>query len=172
MLSIYDLTVPALLRGFATLSHSLDQAEAHVAAHGLAPETILEARIAPDMLPFAAQIQRASDKAKGGIARLAAIPAPPYDDTEKSFDELRARIAKTVAFIESADTAQFDDAADRLVELRFRSVSGKLKGSVYLTQVLLPDFYFHIATAHGILRNLGVPLGKADYLGAPDYSAA
>jgi hypothetical protein len=121
------------------------------------------------MMSFSGQIQRASDKAKNGVARLAKVEAPAFADTETTFAELDTRIAKTVEFLDSVKPSLFEGADERTVELKFRSVGGVMTGHTYLTQVLLPDFYFHLATAHGILRNKGLPVGKADYLGKPDY---
>lgn len=165
---MYELSVPAMTRGFAVLSGYLDKAKAHAEAGGVDPAELLGARLAPDMLPFSAQIQRASDKAKNGVGRLTGVAAPSFADTEASFDELRTRIARTVEFIGALTPAQFEGAEERRVELRFRGLSAEMSGFAYLTKLLLPDFYFHIATAHGILRHKGLAIGKADYLGPID----
>ena len=140
-----------------------------VKTQGLHDGDILDARLAPDMLPFSGQIQRASDKAKNGVARLANIDAPSFTDSEATLAELESRVAKTVEFLTSVSPSRFEGADHRRVELRFRSVNGIIEGHAYLTQILMPDFYFHIATAHGILRSKGLAIGKADYLGKPDY---
>jgi hypothetical protein len=165
----YQFSVPLLRRGFDVLSSYLAIAKKHAAAKGLSESELLNARLAPDMLTLAGQIQRASDKAKAGVARLAQVTAPSFSDTETTIAELEQRIAKTVEFLDSVTPSRFEGSDDRKVELRFRSVSGVMSGYTYLTQVLMPDFYFHIATAHGILRNQGLPIGKADFLGKPDY---
>lgn len=162
---MYELSVPAMTRGFAVLSGYLAKARGHAAAGGIDPAEIIGARLAPDMLPFSGQIQRASDKAKNGVGRLTGVAAPSFADTETSFDELEARIARTVEFIGGLTPAQFEGAEERRVELKFRSLSAEMSGFAYLTRLLLPDFYFHIATAHGILRHKGLAIGKSDYLG-------
>jgi hypothetical protein len=164
-LSMYELTVPTLLRGFGVLSSYLERAEEFARAKALDPGELLQARLAPDMLTFAGQIQSASDKARRGAARLAAIEAPSMPDTETTIAELDARIAKTVAFLRAIDPERFDASDARTVELKTRIFAGAHRGDHYLLTFLLPDFFFHIATAHGILRHRGVPIGKADYLG-------
>jgi hypothetical protein len=164
-LSVYQITIPTMLRSFAVLSSYIDKAAAFARDNGRDPAELMQARLAPDMFTFAGQIQRASDKAKNGVARLAAIDAPSFEDTETTLEDLKARIAKTVAFLQSVDAKKFDGSEDRLVELKFRSVGGKLRGNDYLLSVLLPDFFFHVTTAHDILRNQGVQIGKLDYFG-------
>jgi hypothetical protein len=161
--------MPLLRRGFGVLSAYLAAAREHVETTALSESAILGARLAQDMLPFSGQIQRASDKAKNGVARLVDVEAPNFPDTEATLAELDARIAKTLDFLDSVKPGRFKGADMRVVELRFRSVNGVMSGHTYLTQVLLPDFYFHVATAYGILRHLGLPIGKADYLGRLDY---
>jgi hypothetical protein len=163
-LTMYELTVPPLLQGFSVLSGYVDKAAAFARDKGIEPAVLMEARLAPDMTPFAGQIQRASDKAKGGVARLAAVEAPSFADNETTFDQLKARIEKTVGFIRSVDATKLDGSESRLVELKLRSLGGKFRGDVYLMSILLPDFWFHVTTAHDILRNRGLPIGKADYL--------
>lgn len=167
--SIHQFTVPLFRRSFGVLSSYISVARQYVEAVGLSESDILAARLAPDMLPFVAQIQRASDKAKNGVARLAQVEAPVFSDTEATFSELDQRIEKTLTFLDSVRPSLFTGADKRTVELHFRSVNGAMSGLTYLTQVLLPDFYFHVATAHAILRHEGVGIGKADYLGKPDY---
>jgi hypothetical protein len=167
--TIFAYSVPLLRRGFGVLSSYLAIAKEYVQLQGLAESDILGARLAPDMLPFAGQVQRASDKAKNGVARLAQVKAPSFADTEASFGELQDRVSKTLTFLASVNPAKFEGADRRIVELKFRSLNGVMSGTTYLTQVLLPDFYFHVATAHGILRNKGLSVRKSDYLGKPDY---
>ena len=163
-LSMYELTVPTLLRGFGVLSGYLEQAEEFARAKALDPSELIQARLAPDMLTFAGQIQTASDKARRGAARLAVLEAPFMADNETTFAELDARIAKTIAFLRAIDPKRFDGSDARTVELKSRSSVGTHRGDDYLLTLLLPDFFFHVATAHGILRHRGVPIGKADYL--------
>jgi hypothetical protein len=161
-LSMYELTVPTLLRGFGVLSGYLEKAEEFARAKALDPGELIRARLASDMLTFAGQIQSASDKARYGAARLAAIEAPSVPDTETTIAELDARIAKTIVFLRAIDPKRFEGSDARTVELKSR---GTHRGDDYLLTFLLPDFFFHVATAHGILRHRGVPIGKADYLG-------
>lgn len=164
-LSIYAITVPVLQRGLGVLRTYVDKAEAHVQAQGWAPEDIIQARLQDDMLPFAGQIQRASDTAKAAMGRLAGATVPAFEDTEKTFAELADRIERTRAFIGSVGEAQFAGAAERAVELKFRAGAVTLRGDAFATQFLLPNFFFHVATAHAILRHKGVAVGKQDYLG-------
>jgi hypothetical protein len=144
----------------------LDKAEAHAAARKFEPSVYLSARLAPDMLPFTRQIQIASDGAKFGIARLAGIEAPKFEDDEASFADLRERIRKTIAFLESVPAAQVDGTEDKDVVVPRRDGSITLKGEFYLKHFVLPNFYFHVTTTYALLRHNGVDLGKRDYLGA------
>jgi hypothetical protein len=127
---------------------------------GLQPSDLLQARLAPDMLPFGGQIQRASDKGKGGVARLAGVEAPGFEDTESTFAELAARIVKTTDFLRSVDPKRFEGAEDRTVVLKFRALDGTFRGDKYLMNILLPDFVFHVTAAHDILRHRGVSIGS------------
>jgi hypothetical protein len=159
---MYELTVPTLIRGFGVLSGYLQKADEFARANALDPGELIQARLAPDMFTFARQIQSASDKARFGSARLAAIEAPSFPDTETTFAELEERIAKTVAFLRSIDPKRFEGSDARTLDLKSR---GTYRGDDYLLTLLLPDFFFHLATAHGILRHRGLQIGKADYLG-------
>lgn len=167
-ISIHDLTVPALTRGLGIVASYLDKAEADAAARNIKPPAILDARLYPDMLSFTAQVQRVSDTAKASVARLAAVEAPGFADTEASFAELKERIAKTVAFIESVPASAFEGADERRIELRFGPLTKTLSGRDYATKFMLPNFYFHVVTAHDILRHNGVAVGKKDFLGSLD----
>ncbi|MCX8475315.1 MAG: DUF1993 domain-containing protein [Sphingomonas sp.] len=162
---LYDLTVPVFLRGFKAMAAFLEKARAHADAHGIAHEELLTARLYEDMAPLTSQIQRASDAAKFAAARLAGIEAPAMPDTEASFDDLQARIAATVAFLESIAREAVDGREEADVELKTPSRSFHFKGRGYLLGFALPNFYFHVTTAYGILRHKGVPIGKMDYLG-------
>ena len=164
-LSIYQLTIPAILRGFDVLGTYIEKAADYARANNLEPDSIIQARLAPDMLTFAGQIQRASDKSKAGVTRLTGAEAPRFEDNEVTFDDLQARIAETVHFLKSVPEISFVGAETKPIEIKFRSVGGLFTGESYLTGILLPDFYFHVATAHAILRSKGVPIGKTDYLG-------
>ncbi len=164
-LTMYDLTVPTLLRGFDVLAGYVDRASLFTREQGIDPAVLIQSRLAPDMLPLSGQIQRASDKAKNGVARLTGVTAPSFADTETTFAELAARIAKTADFIRSIDEKAFEGSETRPVEIKLRSIGGTYSGERYLTAILLPDFFFHLATAHDILRHRGVAIGKVDYLG-------
>mgnify|MGYP001230990173 CR=1 FL=1 len=165
MPSLYDASVPVLIRGLNNLSAILDKAEAHAAAGGPSTDVLAEMRLAPDMLPLARQIHLASDSAKGCGARLAGVPVPSYPDTEKTFAELKQRIARTVDFLEGLDAAQVDGAEDRTVTLKLGGKDVAFTARDYLFGFVVPNFFFHVTTAYAILRHAGVPLGKRDYLG-------
>jgi hypothetical protein len=162
---MYTVFVPVMLRGFGILSSYIDKAEAYAKEIGIDPSVLVNARLAPDMMTFAGQIQRASDNAKGGAARLAAIPAPSFPDNEASFDELRQRIARTVEYLETVKPEQLEGSEDRIIELKFGAATGNFPGQTYLLAMLIPNFFFHITTAHDILRHNGVKIGKRDYFG-------
>ena len=162
---MHTMTVPALIRGLGILATYVDEAAAFSAAHGLLPEVLMNARLAPDMLTFTGQVQRASDNAKSGAARLTGATAPSFPDAETDFTALRRRLTDTDAFLRGLTPEQFVGAEMRIVEMGFRSITGTISGQTYLTQVLVPNFYFHIATAHGILRAAGLHVGKRNYLG-------
>jgi len=164
--TIYDASVPVFTNALTVMKAWLDRA----AAAG-DERALLEARLAADMRPLPAQFQMASDSAKNAVARLAGVPAPAMPDTETSFAELRHRCDRTIAFIAGVDRAAFAEADTRTVELGFPNGMGyRFAGAAYLTGFALPNFFFHVTTAYGILRHAGVPLGKPDflsYLGQP-----
>ncbi|TGX55639.1 DUF1993 domain-containing protein [Sphingomonas gei] len=162
---LYDLTVPVFQRGFKAMAAFLEKARAHADEHGIAHDDLLTARLYADMAPLASQVQRASDAAKFAASRLSAIAPPAMPDTEASFDELQARIAATVDFLSSVPREAIDGREDADVELKTPSRSFQFKGLGYVQGFALPNFYFHVTTAYGILRQQGVPLGKMDYLG-------
>jgi hypothetical protein len=169
-ISLYDVSIPTYRRGLKNLASFLDKAEAHARANGVDLATYVEARLAPDMHPFARQIQIASDGAKGGAARLAGVDAPAMEDTETTFPQLRERIAKTIAFLDTITKDQVDARDCATIELPLPSGSITFVAPDFLTQFALPNFFFHVTTAYAILRSKGVPLGKMDFLaggGAP-----
>lgn len=167
-LTMSQLSVPAFVRGLKILSTLLAKGEQHAALAGMVPETLLGARLAEDMLPLSAQVQRASDTAKFAAQRIGAVDAPKFADDEASFQQLQERIAATIAFLESVDPAALDAGEAREVKLNWGSSGPTFTGAGYLLTFALPNFYFHITTAHDILRNQGVRVGKLDYLGAFD----
>ena len=165
-ISISRLTIPTYARGLRVLANYLDKATAHAQANGLDPATLVAARLAPDMLPLSGQIQRASDTSKNAIARLLGSESPRMEDNETTLEELKARVERTIAYIESADPAQLDAAAAREVTLTFGEFSKTFDGVGYVVDFALPNFEFHVTTAHAILRNQGLAIGKLDFLGA------
>jgi hypothetical protein len=165
-MSFHDATVPAFLQILGSLSGILSKAEAHCKAKNIQPEVLLGARLYPDMLPFAKQIQLVCDFSGKSCARLTQSEVPTTPDTEKTFDELKARLAKTIDYVKAFKPAQFDGAGSR--EVTFPVGPDKtltLKGQQFLNNYAFPNFYFHAATAHGILRHNGVEIGKRDFLG-------
>ncbi|MGR2683022.1 DUF1993 domain-containing protein [Chromobacterium haemolyticum] len=163
--SMYQASVPVLIRGLNNLSAILDKAAADAAARNIAPDVLLNARLAPDMFALTRQVQIASDSAKGCAARLAGVEVPSYADDEASFADLQQRIAKTVAFLQGFNAAQIDGSEAREVVLKVRGDEIRFSGQNYLLGFVLPNFYFHLTAAYAILRHNGVPLGKMDYLG-------
>ncbi len=158
--SIYDATTPPMIRMLEALSKIIDKAVAETKdVNGL-----LEARLAPDMHPFPRQIQIASDAAKGCAARLAQIEAPSFPDTETTMPELQARIRKTIDFLKSVPAEKFAGAEDRQVEIKTPNRTFNMTGRDFATGFALPNFYFHVTTAYGLLRSKGITLGKMDYL--------
>ena len=165
-MSFYDATVPAFLQILGSLQGILNKAETHCKAKNIAPEVLLSARLYPDMLPFSKQIQLACDFAAKSCARLAQVEVPTTPDTEKTFDELKQRLAKTIDYLKAFKPAQFDGADARDVSFPVGPTNTMtLKGQQFINNFAFPNFYFHAATAHGILRHNGVEIGKRDFLG-------
>ena len=165
-MSFYDAVVPAYLQMLGSLTGILGKAEAHCKAKNIQPEVLLGSRLFPDMLPLSKQIQLASDFAAKGCARLTHSEVPSTPDTEKTFEELKQRLAKTIDYVKAYKPAQFDGADARDVTFPAGpNTSLTLKGQQFLSAFSFPNFYFHAATAHGILRQNGVEIGKRDFLG-------
>jgi hypothetical protein len=165
-MSFYDAVVPAYLQMLGSLTGILGKAEAHCKAKNIQPEVLLGSRLFPDMLPLSKQIQLASDFAAKGCARLTHSEVPSTPDTEKTFEELKQRLGNTIDYIKAFKPAQFDGADAR--DVSFPAGPDKtmtLKGQQFLSHYALPNFYFHAATAHDILRHNGVEIGKRDFLG-------
>ncbi|HEY1630399.1 MAG TPA: DUF1993 domain-containing protein [Rhizomicrobium sp.] len=160
--SIYDATIPPMIRMLENLSKIMDKA---VAQKGSDLQSLLDARLASDMHPFPRQVQIASDAAKGCAARLSGSEAPSFPDTETTFPELQARIGKTVDYLKSIPREKFDGAEDRDVTIKTPNRSFEMKGRDFATNFALANFYFHVTTAYGLLRSKGVEIGKMDYLG-------
>ena len=164
-MSFYDATVPAFQQILGSLSGLLTKAEAHCKARNIQPEVLLSARLYPDMLPFSRQIQLVCDFAGKSCARLTQSEVPVTPDTEKTFDELKQRLAKTGDYLKTFKPAQFEGADLRDVTFPVGPTNMTLKGQQFASGYAFPNFYFHAATAHGILRHNGVEIGKRDFLG-------
>ena len=164
-ITMHSASVPVFVRLLGNLIVWLDKAEAHAEAKKFDASVYLGARLAPDMLPLTTQIQIACDSAKFCIARLAGVEAPKFDDNEASITELRERIRKTIAYVQSVSAAQIDGTEDRDVVIQRRDGSMTFKGEAYLKHYSMPNFYFHATTAYALLRHNGVEIGKMDYLG-------
>ncbi len=159
--AIQQAAAPVFTRALNNLSAMIDK----TLAAGVSEATLLEARLAPDMHPLPRQIQMASDSAKGAVARLAGVEPPAMPDTETTIAELKARIAATIAYVNSSDAAALDGAEDREVVLKFPGAEMKFTGADFLTGFALPNFFFHITIAYALLRANGAPIGKMDFLG-------
>jgi len=165
-MSFYDATVPAFLQILGSLTGILNKAEAHCKARTIQPEVLLGARLYPDMLPLTRQIQTVSDFAAKTCARLTQSEVPSTPDTEKTFDELRQRLASTIDYVKAFKPEQFEGAELREVTFPIGPTNTlTLKGQQYVSAFAFPNFYFHAAIAHGILRHNGVEIGKRDFLG-------
>jgi len=167
-LSMYQASVPVFLRTLAALAGILDKAAAHAAQRKIEPSVLLNARLFPDMFAFVRQVQLAADFAKGASARLAGIDVPKFADTESTFDELQARIAKTVDFLKTLTPAQIDGSENRDITIPLGGQPQSFKGQPYLLHFALPNFFFHATTAYDILRHCGVEVGKRDFIGPLD----
>jgi hypothetical protein len=164
-ISMYSASVPVFKNMLGNLSHFLDKAQAHAEAKKFDPQVLVEDRLAPDMLPFKRQIQIACDAAKNGLARLAGVEAPKFEDKEATLPELKERIRKTLDFLDSVPRTSVDGCEDKDITFPAgRDVTRTLKGETYLLNVALPNMFFHVTTAYAILRHNGVELGKGDYL--------
>jgi len=164
-LTMHQISIPVFIRALNNLSTLLDKAVAHAEENKLDPDTLLTARLFEDMYPLTGQIQRASDAAKFGAARLSAIQPPSFADEETTFPQLQERIAKTIAFLDTVTPAQLDGSAEREIVIKLRGNETTFTGQAYLLTFALPNFLFHVTTAYDILRHKGVKIGKMDYLG-------
>jgi uncharacterized protein len=168
MLSMFDATTSPLKRTLNNLSHILNKGLLHADAKKIEHAVLLNGRLFPDMYPLIRQVQIATDMSKGAAARLAGLEVPKYEDNETSFEDLQARITKTIAFINSVTPAQLTDSAKRDITITVRNTDLHFKGDAYLLNWVMPNVYFHVTTAYNILRHNGVELGKPDFLGPRD----
>jgi len=167
IISMYQASVPRFANILGNLSNILDKAQAQVDAKKLDAATLTTYRLFPDMLPMSKQVQIACDTAKGVVARLAGMEIPVYEDNEKTLADLKARIAKTTAFIQTATPAQIDGSEDKEIVIKRGDKETRYKGMQFLLGHALPNFYFHVTTTYNILRHNGIEIGKRDYLGNP-----
>ena len=164
-ISMYQASVPVFSRALNNLAAILEKAAAQAEAKKIDPTVLIGYRLYPDMLPFARQIQIATDGAKGGVARLAGVEPPKYEDNEASFPDLIARLRKTVAYLESIKPEQIDGSEDKTVTWKTQTTTRSMQGMPYLLSHVTPNVYFHVTTAYDILRHCGIEIGKQDFLG-------
>jgi uncharacterized protein len=165
-MSMYQASVPAFLQLLTSLAAILDKAEVFAAERKTDPAVLLNYRLAPDMFPLSRQVQIAADHAKGCCARLAGREVPKWADDEASFADLRARIARTVAFVQEFEPSDLDGTEERDIAITVGGQPMRFKGQHYLVNFVLPNFYFHATTAYAILRHAGLRIGKRDFMGA------
>ncbi|KQN78661.1 UNVERIFIED_ORG: hypothetical protein JN05_01889 [Zoogloea ramigera] len=163
--SIYSASIPAFKQILNSLHNILGKAEAHIADKKIDPNALLQYRLFPDMLPFTRQVQIACDFAKGAAARLGGLDVPSYDDKEVTFAELKQRIEKTLAYIDSVPQDAIEGSETRAITTGSGEKTKHFTGQTYLFHYALPHFYFHATTAYDILRHNGVEVGKKDYIG-------
>lgn len=163
--SMSQALLPIVSTGLEALSGIIDKAAAHAAAKKADPSVLLGWRLAPDMFAFARQVQVTCDQAKNGPSRLAGIEPPKFEDNETTIEQLKARVAKTLAHVKSLDAAAIDASAARDIVFPLGPKKGQMKGVDYLNHFVLPNFYFHLTASYAIARNFGADLGKQDFLG-------
>jgi hypothetical protein len=164
-ISMYQASVPVFIRMLQNLSGIVEKGAAHAEARKIEPAALINFRLYPDMLPFSKQIQIATDMAKGCAARLAGQEPVKFDDHEASFPDLLARIAKTIDYLKTLRPEQIDGSEEKSITLQMRTGPLSFTGMKYLLDFAHPNFYFHVTTAHDILRHCGVEVGKWDFLG-------
>lgn len=165
-ISLYHASIPLLIRGLTQLNVILAKGAAHADAKKINPEVLVNARLFPDMLPLTRQVMIATDNAKGFPARMADREVPRYEDTETTFAELKARVEKTIAFLETFKPEDIDGKEEKVVSFKLGPTQVTFNGQQYVTGFLLPNFFFHVSMTYAILRHNGVELGKRDYLGS------
>ena len=166
-LSMSQASLPVFEIGLNALSSILDNADAYAVAKKIDSSVLLHSRLSPNMFALVRQVQVAADLAKNGSARLAGVEAPRYEDDEATTEQLKARLAKTIAYLKTLDRTKIDAATDREITFPLGPTNkGQMKGDDYLNHFVLPNFYFHLTAAYAILRHCGVDIGKRDFLGA------
>ncbi len=166
-ISMYQASVPRFVNILGNLSNILDKAQAHLDAKKIADASFTAFRLFPDMLPMTTQVQIACDAAKGVVARLAGVEIPAFADDETTIAQLKARVAKTIAFIQTITPAQLDGTEDKDIVIKRGEKETHYKGMQFLLGHAIPNFYFHVSTTYNILRHNGVEIGKRDFLGNP-----
>ncbi len=166
-ISMYQASVPRFVNILGNLSNILDKAQALVDAKKIDDAILTNYRLYPDMLPMATQVRIACDTVKGVVARLAGVDIPVFEDNEKTLGELKARIAKTIVFVQTFSAGQIDGSEDRAIIVKRGDKETHYKGMQFLLGHATPNFYFHVTTTYNILRHNGVEIGKRDYLGNP-----
>jgi len=166
-ISMYQASVPRFVNILSNLSRILDKAQVYVEAKKIDPSVLPNYRIAPDMLPLTAQVQIACDSAKGLVTRLSGVAAPVFEDNEKTLVELKERIAKTIAFIQSVPAESIDGTEEKEIVIKRGEKETHYKGMQFMLGHAVPNFYFHVSMTYAILRHNGVEIGKRDYLGNP-----
>jgi hypothetical protein len=166
-ITMYQASVPSLIRSLNNLVAILEKGEAHAEAKKIDPAVLINSRLYLDMFPLVRQVQIASDIARKGAARLAGLEAPTNEDDETTFPELIARLGQTTAYLETLTPDQIDGSEEKSITLPVGKDTMTFKGLPFLLYFILPNVYFHVTTAYDILRHCGVELGKLDYLGKP-----
>jgi len=164
-ISMYGMSVPIFTRMLTNLLAIMDKAEAYSGERKFDSVVLADGRLAPDMIPLRGQIMIATDHVKGCVSRLSGKEVPSWPDTEKTFDELRARIQKALDLLAAVQPEELDGSEDRQITLKVGGNDATMRGEDYLVQRVLPNFFFHVTTAYAILRHNGVPIGKRDYIG-------
>jgi hypothetical protein len=167
-ITVHQAAVVSGTRALRNLDAMLDKAAAFCEAKKIDPAVLLQSRLAPDMFPLVRQAQLVCDFAKGPVARLSGTENPKHEDSETTFEGLKARIAKTLEFVRSVPASAFEGAEDRDIVIQAGPRTLEFKGLPYLLGFALPNLNFHATTAYAILRHNGVELGKADYIGSAD----
>ena len=171
-ITLYDITVPVFLWGFHNLAALLEKGRAFAEAEGIDPAELLNARLTPDMLTLTGQVQRASDTAKFAAVRIGGVPNERFANEEASFADLQERIARTRAFLEAVPRAAIEGNAEATISANIGRAAVTMSARDYALQFALPNFFFHVTTAYDLLRQRGVPIGKANYLGPFGTAAA
>lgn len=163
--SMYKVSIPRFIHALRNLGAILDKAQAYAEAKKVDASVLPTARLYPDMLPLTSQVQIACDSAKGAACRLSGVTNPVFEDNEKTLPDLKARVEKTIAFLETIKPEQIDGTEDKELIVKVGGNDTKFGGMQFLLGRSIPNFFFHVTTAYNILRHNGVEVGKRDYLG-------